>query len=181
MSSSSSAHEPLHEPPNPDRAWQVLSLVNEWLRHAEAKLGVLLAAAGVVGGLLFNLVEGRENTEWWFDSAAVVCAAAAAIAGLFAAIGLLPRLKVPHRNAAIPNPLFFRDIAVERRSDYREELVSLTTDPEAFVARVAEQVWSNSRVATDKFSWASKSTVALAVSLAALVVLAAGVAVQSQR
>ncbi len=42
-------------PPDVDQAWKALSLVNDWVKHADAKRGVVLTAAGVSGGVLFNL------------------------------------------------------------------------------------------------------------------------------
>ncbi len=47
-------------PPDPDQAWRALSLVNDWVKHAEVKLGVVLTATGVSGGILFNLAKDRR-------------------------------------------------------------------------------------------------------------------------
>jgi hypothetical protein len=42
-----------------EQAWKALALVNELVKQAEAKLGVVLATAGVTGGILFNLAASR--------------------------------------------------------------------------------------------------------------------------
>ena len=61
----------------PDHAWKALSLVNDWIKHAETKAGATLAAAGVVGGVLFNLMQDRHNAGWNLDIASTVCGSAA--------------------------------------------------------------------------------------------------------
>lgn len=43
--------------PDPDQAWKALSLVNDWIRHAETKVAATLAAAGVSGGLLYSVTK----------------------------------------------------------------------------------------------------------------------------
>lgn len=49
------------EKPDPDQAWKALSLVNDWVRHAETKVIATLAAAGVSGGLLYKLAHGWDD------------------------------------------------------------------------------------------------------------------------
>jgi hypothetical protein len=100
---------------DPDHAWKALTLANEWLRHAETKLGTTLAAAGVTGGVLFNLVRTRGDGTALYNVSAVVCFLGVIVAGLLAVIGLFPRLRLTlrrTRNGDSPiNPLFFHDVA----------------------------------------------------------------------
>lgn len=56
--------------PNPEHAWRTLVLMNEWIRHSDAKAGVTLALAGVLGTMVSNLSE--EIREWTRFSASVV-------------------------------------------------------------------------------------------------------------
>lgn len=40
-----------------DQGWKLLSTVNEWIRFADAKAGAVLAFAGAMGTMLYNLVK----------------------------------------------------------------------------------------------------------------------------
>ena len=163
--------------PDPDQAWKALSLVNEWLRHAEAKLGLTLAATGVSGGVLFNLVNNRGETSLPFDVLSVVCAAAALLAGGFSVIGLFPIVQVKRRSAdAEVNPLFFHDVARAYRGkgpSYGHILHTLTTNDEDLVRHIAQQLHSNSGVAQRKYKWANWALRALLVDISALACVAA--------
>lgn len=85
--------------PDPDQAWKALSLVDEWLKHAEAKSGATLAAAGVAGGVLYNLVKNETHPGLWLSAVAVGCAISSVLSALFALAALAPQLTVPHPRA----------------------------------------------------------------------------------
>ncbi|MCU0277319.1 MAG: DUF5706 domain-containing protein [Candidatus Nanopelagicales bacterium] len=161
--------EPLTAPPDTDQAWKSLSLVNDWVKHAEAKLGVTLAATGVSGGLLFNLVKDRGDTTWAFNVAAAVCCVAVFVAGVCAMIGLYPVVRLRQRTAdeAI-NPLFFHDIATAYKGDapsYSAVLHTLTTNPDDLVRHLSQQVHANATVAQRKYRWANRAIRALLLDL----------------
>ena len=91
---------------NPDHAWKALGLVIDWIKHAETKAGATLAAAGVSGGVLYNLVKDQTNPDGYLPLAAVLCAIAVFAAGASAALAFLPRLG---RRADVPDsPLYFK-------------------------------------------------------------------------
>jgi hypothetical protein len=144
-------------------------LVNDWVKHAEAKLGVTLAATGVSGGLLFNLVKDRGDTTWAFNVAAAVCCVAVFVAGVCAMIGLYPVVRLRQRTAdeAI-NPLFFHDIATAYKGDapsYSAVLHTLTTNPDDLVRHLSQQVHANATVAQRKYRWANRAIRALLLDL----------------
>lgn len=169
--------------PDPEHAWRALTLVNDWLRHAEAKLGVSLGVAGVSGGVLFSLVQDRTRTVT-FDVAAVICTLGILIAGVCAVVGLYPVLgqdrRMPKPEDAV-NPLFFHDIARAYREDapsYGAVLHTLTTSPDDLVRHIAQQVHANAVVAQRKYRWANWSMRAVFVTLLALGGVAAVTAMQ---
>src|SRR6266568_8936056 len=89
--------------PNPDQAWKALSLVNDWIRHAEAKTTATLAAAGVTGGVLYNLVQHQTSPSVWLCIVAVICGAAVVASAGSAMVALAPRLR-PAKTTAQPPP-----------------------------------------------------------------------------
>jgi hypothetical protein len=174
--------EPSVVPPDPDQAWKALSLVNDWVKHAEAKLGVVLAATGVSGGVLFNLVRDRGHTSHAFNIAAVVCCAAVLAAGVCAMIGLYPVVRLHRRTAdEAVNPLFFHDIARAYKGDapsYGAVLHTLTTNPDDLVRHLGQQVHANASVAQRKYRWANRAIQALLLDLLALGVVATIIALK---
>lgn len=159
--------------PDPDQAWKALSLVNDWVKHAEAKLGVVLAAAGVSGGMLFNLVQGHHKGSVAFRIAASVCGTAVFLAGLSAMTGLYPIVRLRDRRPADEeaNPLFFHDIARAYKGDapsYGQVLHTLTASRKDLVRHLGQQVYANATVATRKYRWANHAIRALLVDLLAL-------------
>jgi len=155
---------------DPDQAWRALGLVNEWLKHAEAKSAGALAAAGVIGGVLFNLVKERNDLGWLPSAAAVVCSVAVLIAGVCAGVSLWPRLRPKEPPTS---RLYFDHIARQHPdvSTYRETLHLLTGDSDEIVREVAAQVWANAHVSRKKYRWSGWAIAAIIVSLGALAIL----------
>ncbi|MFG2572306.1 Pycsar system effector family protein [Streptomyces sp. NPDC048481] len=79
----------------PEHAWKALSLVNDWVKHAETKSVATLAASGVAGGVAYNLLKDQSNPGIFLDFFAVVGCLAIFSAGLFSMAALAPQLKTP--------------------------------------------------------------------------------------
>jgi len=158
--------------PDPEQAWKALSLVNDWVRHAETKVGVVLGATGVSGGVLFNLVKDQSHPSRIFDIAAAICAAAVLGAGLCAMVGLYPVLRLRPRIAEeVINPLFFQDIARAYKGDapsFGAVLHTLTTNPDDLVRHLGQQIHANATVAQRKYRWANRAIRMLLIDLLAL-------------
>lgn len=165
---------------NPDHAWKALGLVIDWIKHAETKAGATLAATGVTGAVLYNLVKDQTNPGRWLATAAVLCALAVLAAGASAAVALLPRLGA---QADEPDsPLYFKHIANKhprKPHTYFRDLHRLTASAEDLVQEIAEQVWANSHVAARKYTWASRAVACLVAALAALACVALILSVRS--
>lgn len=166
---------------NADQAWKVLSLVNDWLRHAETKLATTLTAAGVTGGALFNLVKDHKDGSFTYNACAVVCFAGVLGAAVFAALGLLPRLRLNtvrqrfcksgNTEATTRNPVYFNDIAIaypHGSPDYALALRNLTMTADDLVGHIAAQIQTNSTVAQRKYYWAARAMACLAIDLVGL-------------
>jgi Family of unknown function (DUF5706) len=146
------------KPLEAEQAWRTLSLVRDLITQAETKLGVVLAAAGVSGGVLFNLVKNRHHPSMAFDVAAAICAASTLMAGVCTMIGLYPRVTVRSKSTGdVANPLFFHDIAKFYKGDpfgYSIALLSVAGDPEKLARYLGNQVHANAVIAQRKYRWA---------------------------
>lgn len=158
-------------PPSPDEAWKVLTLVNEWIKHAEVKLGATLASSGASGAILFNLIDFSENVTIFSILASTVCGATVALSGLFAMIGLYPVIRVRHGGDRCVNPIFFQDIAASFEGNpgvYLDRLTEITGSPEDLVRHIGQQIYANSMVARRKYRWANRAVRTFLLSITAL-------------
>jgi hypothetical protein len=173
---------------DPDQAWKALSLVNDWVKHAEAKSATTLAATGVTGGVLYNLVKGQNEPGFWLTVLAGLSGVAVFLAGVCALLALIPRTGRARRfwtrirGVGRPDPatapdedpanlLFFKDVTQGYGSDsptYTAVFGALTSDKKKLTEHIARQIHANSGVAHRKFKWAERAIRWLAVALVAL-------------
>lgn len=191
---STTPQEPQSEP---DQAWKALGLVNDWVKHADAKVGATLAATGVVAVMLYNLVKAQQSPGVALSVFSVLCAIAVAAAGCSAALALMPRLTIiskleqckiarrANKNASggqsaslVKDPvnvLFFSNIAKHYDKDgpsYIDVLRSLTSNRDQLTRQIAHQVHANATVAHRKFVWADRAIKSLISALLMLSVVA---------
>lgn len=77
--------------PDPDQAWKALSLVNEWVRHAETKVAATLAAAGVSGGLLYSIAKDWPQASLLAWLVGHLAAGMLVVTAWTCGMGLMPR------------------------------------------------------------------------------------------
>ncbi|WP_433677951.1 Pycsar system effector family protein [Nocardia sp. CA-119907] len=153
-----------------ESSWKTLDLVLSLIKHAETKAIATLAAAGVLGQILFALVQpqsGKIHTAVLV--LACVCAVFVTGAGTCAVCVLWPRLKSGDPTL---NLLYFGDLAADRRltrDRYVRAISELSRRPDDIVEHVAAQVWANSEVAQRKYRFAN---IAVGCLLAAVLALA---------
>ncbi|MFF0863356.1 Pycsar system effector family protein [Nonomuraea sp. NPDC003560] len=163
--------------PGAEHAWKALTLVVDLVKHAETKAGLTLAAAGVVGGLVYTLIRSVPRTGVAFGLAAVACAACVLTAAFAAALALIPRVRSEPTNV-----LHYHHVATRfgaRPETYVGELSGLVARPEALVPAIAHQIWANAGVARKKYRWAGLALGALLAGLAMLTVMAVVAVVQN--
>lgn len=163
--------------PNPDHAWKLLGLVNEWIRHADAKAGVTLAFTGVLATMLFSLVKDFDQRTILFDGLVVIAVVLLVLAAGLCAWTLTPRVGDADAEPKAVNRLFFGSITKNfkgNRQYYCDTLGTLTTDPHELTKDLAEQIHANAKIATVKvtavkravrFALAAGSTVAAIASI----------------
>lgn len=154
---------------DPDPIWKTLELVNEWIRHAEAKAGATLAGTIAVAAGSFVLWQASTPVwDWWLAATAGLAIAAFLATAWLSIASLVPRLRVaPRRDVGNPNPLYFNDIAkwFDGRGAYLAELMAISAQPELLAKELARQVWVNSIVASKKFRWANRAVVTLTIQV----------------
>jgi hypothetical protein len=167
---------------DPEQSWRILSLVNDWIKHAETKAAGTLAAAGVIGGVLFSLVKDQHDTGKVLAVAAVTCATFVILGGLAAAWALRPLLWSRDEPTS---HLYFHHIArahlrKTKGENYLTALRELTQNQEALVAEIAAQVWSNAQVAKSKYRWANVGLTFILLALISLGATAMCVALENR-
>ena len=170
---------PSDAPADAAEAWRAVGLVNDWVRHADSKSAAVLGAAGVTGGVLYNLVKSQTSPGWLISIAAGVCAVGVLIAGATAIVALWPRLRA---RGTATSSLYFDHIARRHPtnySSYAHELAALVASPVDLLDQLAQQIWSNALVAKRKYFWAGLGLISLVVSLVGLAFVAVNFALIS--
>ncbi|MER6971172.1 Pycsar system effector family protein [Nocardioides sp. NPDC000445] len=163
--------------PDADHAWRALALVNEWIRHSDAKAGVTLAFAGVLGTMTFNLAKGSEARSLAFDVLVVVASALLLLTGGLCGWTLTPRVNDKDAARDAINRLFFASISRNfkgRRQEFADVLHTLTADPVELTRDLADQIHANARIATVKAEyakWAIRTVLAAGATVAALAIV----------
>lgn len=161
--------------PNPDHAWKTLALMNEWIRHSDAKAGVTLAFTGVMATMLFNLAKDFTPRTVVFDFLVVVACLLLICTGTLCGWTLTPRLKDTDADRDAINSLFFASIDQHfrgKRQEYSEVLQTLTADPVELTKDLADQVHANARIATVKAT-AAKRAIRCALATGATIAILA--------
>lgn len=157
-------------PGEADEAWKVLEIVNDSIRRAETKSSIIMAAAGAIGGVLYNIAETRVRQETAFDASAAFCGIAALAAVIFAGFALIPHLR-PHDN---PDSLIYfhhvsrRYNGDEGSAEYRRLLKLLVADKDRLVDGISAQIWANAQVARQKYQMNKAGLIAILFSTVAL-------------
>ncbi|WP_088998256.1 Pycsar system effector family protein [Micromonospora echinofusca] len=160
-----------------DNGWKALGQVNEWIRFADAKAAAVLAASGVLGGLLVKRIPRLADfkDEPVYAGLLVVAILCLGGAALIASRILAPRLRTGEARSLIYFDHVARRYGGDRRG-YVDTFTALTADEERFERHLAEQVWANSKVARAKFR-----RVAVAIYLLGAAMLSSGAAVLAYR
>lgn len=173
---SSSARRELAPAPNPDHAWKALSLMNEWIRHSDAKAGVTLAFTGVLATMAFNLVKDFHHRSPGFDVLIVAACALLATTAALCGWTLTPRVNDRDADPEAMNRLYFASISHHyrgKRPHYGQVLSTLTADAAELTQELADQIHANAKIATVKAAcakWAIRSAFASGAVVATLAI-----------
>ncbi|OJF10074.1 Pycsar system effector family protein [Couchioplanes caeruleus] len=157
-----------------DDSWKLLQQVNEIVRYADAKAGLVLT----LNSVLIGLIAVRVQSDGFFSdhpvpAAALLLAATFLVLSIaFDVAAVMPRLSTPGQS---PSLLHFNHIGEQYRGDrteYVEDFEKLVEDPPRLQREIAAQVWANSMVARRKHTCVRWSLKLLSGALAATVMAA---------
>jgi hypothetical protein len=159
---------------DPDQAWKVLSLATDWLKHAESKAAATLAAAGVIGGVLYGLVTSHHDHSAAVGVASAICGLLTLTAAFLSGVSLLARVNSTEKPISL---LYFHHIARQHSrsagsADFAAAFRVLTSDPEQLVSEIADQLWAISHVARQKYRWGNLGILTMLLALLALATIA---------
>ncbi|MEV0704930.1 Pycsar system effector family protein [Saccharopolyspora sp. NPDC050389] len=143
--------------PGTDDAWKALLQVNDWIKLADAKAAAALAGSGVLGGLL---VRGFPQPYAWAHQpwhAVLMLASFLLVSAstLLALTAVAPRL---HRRGR-PSIVYFGHIAhhYAELHDFKAAFLPALEREGQLRELLAEQLWTNSRIARGKLQKVSLS------------------------
>ncbi|KTS09416.1 hypothetical protein RSA3_13385 [Microbacterium testaceum] len=154
-------------------------MVNEWIRHADAKAGVTLAFTGVLATMLFNLVKDFHSRTVCSDVVVIASCILLVVTGGLCAWTLTPRMSDKDTDNLAINRLFYASISKNFKGDrrkYIDVLHTLTADPDELTRDIAHQIHANAEIATTKskwVKWAIRTAVAAGVAVALLAIIVA--------
>ncbi|MBW8687260.1 Pycsar system effector family protein [Chitinophaga rhizophila] len=154
-----------------ERYWLILQNNVEWVRFSDSKAGLILTTYGVLFTIIytnakdvFTAVKGSQGIHcvvWLFALSSL-----ASIISAFLAVR--PRLKTPGDSI-----LYFKHI-YENNADapaYHAKAKPILDDEEKYLKHLTGQIWSLSKVATNKYNFTGYSIYAFLVSLVSLVIM----------
>ncbi|WP_408640324.1 Pycsar system effector family protein [Saccharomonospora halophila] len=158
--------------------WEVLRLVNEWVKHAEVKTGATLASTGVAGGSLFNLVKDNSTPTVALTIAASVCALCTLLAASCAMTSLYPRVRLRRNEPSGNSLIFFSDIArnypkAGDQGRFDADIARTVTQKDEFRWQLSQQIRANAIVADRKFRWTNRAIRFFLLQLVVLFLVAA--------
>ncbi|MGI8309546.1 Pycsar system effector family protein [Saccharopolyspora hattusasensis] len=151
--------------PGIDDAWKALLQVNDWIKVADAKAAAVLAGSGVLGGLLVRSFP-RPHAWAHHPGHAVLMLASLLLVSISTALALTavaPRLNRRGR----PSLVYFGHIARHYAgpNDFKAAFLPVLDREGQLRELLAEQLWTNSRIARRKFQKVSLSIWLLGGSL----------------
>jgi hypothetical protein len=153
--------------------WRIYGVINEWVRFADAKAGVLLAMDGVL--LAAGIGALKDYLKYLKPNPLLLgLVIAAAVALLFSAALCLVCVYPATRKPGLHSLIYFGDIADSRTPDQYFADVLRLRDPAERFREISRQVKINAHIAAAKyrqFNWAAHAFVAsLFFGLCALLV-----------
>lgn len=154
------------------RLWQILSMINGWVRYSDGKAVALLGIQGILIGLIIAFIKDSYSisSSTLFSSIFLIAGIISIAASMvFTFLCLSPRLK----NSNGISPIFFRSIATnfQNSNEYMKYLQENFNSEENISKYLSEQIHANSKIANKKFGVVSWATRLLMLGLAFWVVL----------
>jgi|SRR5438128_5847291 len=144
-----------------ERLRHILSIVNEWLKFAEAKNAALLAANVAIVFAVLRIPDPETIYPQWLRTYVLLGVFLIAAAAILALVSFIPEVKIPwlalrRQPSSKDNLLFYGDIACYEPMSYLQALGARTTPAADVFSSVeqdyAAQIIANSRIALRKYA-----------------------------
>lgn len=134
-----------------EHAWKALQHTNDLIKIADAKAAAMLAADGVLVGILVRALPAQQLwlTDWLHAGLLLISIGSVGASLLFALRVFVPRLD-PGASQSI---LFFDNVARQysKAGDFVPPYRTTLSDTAKLEESLAEQIWATSRVTQRKF------------------------------
>lgn len=167
------APQPPVEKSSAEDAWRVFLAINDWIKHADAKIAGTLAAAGVIAGVLYNVASGLKHPPIVTTVFITTTCVMLLIAVIFAGLALRPRLwtRVPatskiyfeHISRAYP-----KGTGKGSSTKFTNDFMRMLAEPNVFTREISAQVWAVAHVAASKYRWINLAQVFSLIALLSL-------------
>ncbi len=154
-----------------ERYWLILQNNVEWVRFSDSKAGLILSTYGVLFTIIYTNAkdvftaikdsQGISILVWIFGISAL-----ASIGCAFWAVR--PRLKAPGDSILYFKHIFENNIDA---AAYKAKAQPILDDEIRYTDHLTQQIWSLSKVATNKYNWTSYSIYGFIISIVILVLL----------
>lgn len=143
-----------------ERLGHILSIVNEWLKFAEAKNAALLAANTAIIFAVLRVLDSKTICRQWLSAYLLLGLLLLAAAAFIALVSFIPQVRIPwlalrRQPSSRDNLLFYGDIAYYDPTNYLQALGARTTPAanafSSFEQDYAVQIVTNSRIALRKY------------------------------
>ncbi|MFG2099901.1 Pycsar system effector family protein [Micromonospora echinaurantiaca] len=157
-----------------DDCWKQLTQVNDIVRYADAKAGLVLT----LNGLLIGVIAVRIQADGFLDAQPVPAAALVlAVAFLSLSVGfdlaaVMPRVRASGQQTSLLHFDHIGERFTGDQEDYVQEFTALMSDIDRLERELGGQVWANSVVARRKYACVRWSLWFLSGALGATVVAA---------
>jgi hypothetical protein len=132
--------------------WKIYETVNEWIRFSDSKAGAVLAANGVIIGLLApSAIKFKQLilSDTFLTNISIACLTSLLVSVVLSLVSLTPTLKIIQPKTHI----YFGHIAESfpDASSYQKELSDNPKVTTSLSAQIAGQIWANSKIALWKY------------------------------
>jgi hypothetical protein len=157
-----------------DDSWKQLQLINEIVRYADAKAGLVLTLNGVLIGLIAVRVQTGDFFSDHPSPGAMLLIAMAflTLSVAFDVGAVMPRLAATGQEASLLHFEYVGEHFAADQDDYVDQFAKLVQDSDQMQRALGAQVWANCVVARRKYAYVRWSLRFLAGALATTVLAA---------
>ncbi|MCO5278938.1 MAG: DUF5706 domain-containing protein [Saprospiraceae bacterium] len=138
--------------------WNILTKTTDWVKYSDAKAVLLLTLHGVVLTIVYtnaNSVYDFSSTNWFTILLTILISGTSLTSIIYSFLVVNPRLK----NTNPTSLIYFGHIQekFKNHKDYFQTAKTILKDKELLDEQLAEQIYTNSKVAWKKFSFITLS------------------------